>query len=470
MRNRYLYITILTLLGLSAEAVAQTAAQGKQQADTTQAVTVPQLVVTIAIDQLRTDRMETYASLYKYNGLNRLLAEGMVFSNASYNFTPVDRASAIASLTTGSTPYYNGVTGVEWLDRSTLRPQNIVDTRDNGLSPAQLLTSTLGDELKIATDGLSKVFSFSTDAERAILSAGHAADGAVWVANGKWNIASYYTPENQWISWYTRQYKPTEDDNRSLTDIALKCVEQSGIGQDQHPDLLTITYAVVSDAASYQRLDYYIGVLINGILRKVPKERVLFVVTGTGTFKEEEHQGANERFHIPTGKFYINRTANLLNMYLGAIYGSEQYVETSFRNQLFLNRKLISKRNIDMGDVLRRSQEFILQLSGVRNVYTSNQLMTSDNVLLERIRNGFNMERCGDLLIDVAPGWELINEDTNTSTVSRASYIPFPIIFFGTDIKSQRIQTTVTTDRIAPTVARAIRIRAPNACSAEPLF
>ena len=93
--------------------------------------------------------------------------------------------------------------------------------------------------------------------------------------------------------------------------------------------------------------------------------------------------------------------------------------------------------------------------------------MTSDNVLLERIRNGFNMERCGDLLIDVAPGWELINEDTNTSTVSRASYIPFPIIFFGTDIKSQRIQTTVTTDRIAPTVARAIRIRAPNACSAE---
>ena len=206
------------------------------------------------------------------------------------------------------------------------------------------------------------------------------------------------------------------------------------------------------------------------LLPNVPKERVLFVVTGTGTFKEEEHPGANERFHIPTGKFYINRTANLLNMYLGAIYGSEQYVETSFRNQLFLNRKLISKRNIDMGDVLRRSQEFILQLSGVRNVYTSNQLMTSDNVLLEPIRNGFNMERCGDLLIDVAPGWELINEDTNTSTVSRASYIPFPIIFFGTDIKSQRIQTTVTTDRIAPTVARAIRIRAPNACSAEPLF
>ena len=61
MRNRYLYITILTLFGLSAETAAQTIAQP------------PQLVVTIAIDQLRTDRLETYAPLYQSGGLKRLL-------------------------------------------------------------------------------------------------------------------------------------------------------------------------------------------------------------------------------------------------------------------------------------------------------------------------------------------------------------------------------------------------------------
>ena len=457
MRNRYLYITLLSLLGFSTEAVAQALAQK------------PQMVVTIAVDQLRTDRLEAYSSLYAQNGVKQMMAEGLVYPNASFSFTPVDRASAIASLVTGSTPYYNGITGVEWLDRNTLRPQNIINDKDGGQSPIQMLTSTLSDELKIATDGQGKVFTFATDAERAILSAGHAADGAVWLTGGKWNIASYYTPENQWLGWYTRQYKPTEDINRSVTEIALRCVEQSGIGQDELPDLLCVSYSVDAQADSYQRLDYNIAVLVNGILRKIAKDRVLFVITGTGT-TEEEREGENERFHIPTGKFYINRTANLLNMYLGAVYGSGQYVETSFNNQLFLNRKLFSKRNIDMGDVLRRSQEFILQLSGVRNVYTSNQLMTSDNVLLERIRNGFNMEKCGDLLIDIAPGWELINEDTHTSTVSRATYIPLPIIFFGAGIKHQRIPATVTVDRIAPTLARAIRIRAPNACSAEPLF
>ena len=457
MRNRYLYITLLSILGFSAEATAQAIAQA------------PQLVVSIAVDQLRTDYLETYAPLYQQAGLKRLLAEGLVYPNASYSFAPVDRASATASLLTGSTPYYNGITGLEWLDRETLRPKNIVDDGQKGPSPAMLATSTLGDELKITTAGAAKVFAFAAQPENAILAAGHAADGAVWLSEGQWHIASYYTPENQWLSWYTRQYPPAADANNSITDLAVKCVEQSGIGQDDKTDLLCVAYTVQHDAMGYQMLDYQLAKLVSGILYKLPKERVLFVITGTGT-TEEEREGENERYRIPTGKFYINRTANLLNMYLGAVYGNGKYVETCFHNQLYLNHQLLDKKNLNRSEVLRHSQEFILQLAGVRNVYTASQLMTSDSQLLQRVRNGFNVEKCGDLLIDIQPGWELVNEDMHSSTVSRASYIPFPIIFFGADIKAERIQTPVTVDRIAPTVARAIRIRAPNACSSEPLF
>lgn len=457
MRNRYLYITLLSILGFSAETTAQAIAQA------------PQLVVSIAVDQLRTDYLETYAPLYQQAGLKRLLAEGLVYPNASYSFAPVDRASATASLLTGSTPYYNGITGLEWLDRETLRPKNIVDDGQKGPSPAMLATSTLGDELKITTAGAAKVFAFAAQPENAILAAGHAADGAVWLSEGQWHIASYYTPENQWLSWYTRQYPPAADANNSITDLAVKCVEQSGIGQDDKTDLLCVAYTVQHDAMGYQMLDYQLAKLVSGILYKLPKERVLFVITGTGT-TEEEREGENERYRIPTGKFYINRTANLLNMYLGAVYGNGKYVETCFHNQLYLNHQLLDKKNLNRSEVLRHSQEFILQLAGVRNVYTASQLMTSDSQLLQRVRNGFNVEKCGDLLIDIQPGWELVNEDMHSSTVSRASYIPFPIIFFGADIKAERIQTPVTVDRIAPTVARAIRIRAPNACSSEPLF
>ena len=453
MRNRYLYITLLSLLGFSAESVAQAITQA------------PHLVVTIAVDQLRSDYLENYAPLYKAGGLKRMLTEGKVFTNAHFNFIPIDRASATAAIQTGSCPYYNGVTGSEWLDRNTLRPKSIVEE----LSPVQLATSTLGDELKMATQGMAKVFAFAADAERAILSAGHAADGAVWLSPGKWNISPYYAPENQWLKWYARQYQPTPDDNQSLTTLALKCVEQSGIGQDTITDLLCVSYSVQPNQEGYLSLDRHIANLVNGIEHKLGHGRVLFVLAGTGC-REEERENENEQFRIPTGKFYINRTVNLVNMYLGAIYGTGQYVEICFRNQLFLNHKLIGQKNIDRGEMLRRAQEFILQLSGVRNVYTASQLMTSESERLQPIRNGFYTEKCGDLMIEIAPGWQLVNEDNHSSIVSRASNIPFPIIFWGSHIQSERILKPVTADHIAPTVARCIRIRAPNACSAEPLF
>ncbi len=46
----------------------------------------------------------------------------------------------------------------------------------------------------------------------------------------------------------------------------------------------------------------------------------------------------------------------------------------------------------------------------------------------------------------------------------------FPIIVFSSGIQSARVQAPVTVDRIAPSIAKAIRIRAPNACNALPLF
>jgi hypothetical protein len=145
-------------------------------------------------------------------------------------------------------------------------------------------------------------------------------------------------------------------------------------------------------------------------------------------------------------------------------------VETCFHNQLFLNHKLLEKKNLNLSEVLGASQAFLLQISGVRNVYTSLQLLTSDSRHVEQIRNGFNIDRCGDILIDILPGWQFVDEQAHTNYTSRTGVIPFPIIFYSPHIAAQRVATAVTADHIAPTVARSLRIRAPNACSVRPLF
>ncbi len=458
-RNKYLYITLLAVLGFNQEAMAQAVASA------------PKLVVNITIDQLRADYLETYTPLYCRDGFKRLLEKGKIYTNASFNFSPIDRASAIASLSTGTTPYYHGIIGTEWLLRPNYQPVSCITQDQHQQTPANLQTSTLGDEMKLASGGVALVYAFAPSADAAILSAGHAANGVAWTNKSRWSNVDYYAPLPQWQSDFTRTFAVGTDVNRSITDLAIKCLEQSSIGIDDTPDLLSITYQQgASPRDTYINLDYDISRLINRIESRFGIGKVLIVLTGTGYCDDNNGHENEERFHIPTGKFNILRTANLLNMYLGAIYGPAKYIETCYKNQLFINRQLIERMNINLSEFLKRSQDFLIQVEGVRNVYTSTQLMTSENSRLERIRNGYCIDKCGDLLVEVAPGWKLINEERHENITQRASFFSFPVIFYGANMPSERVVTPVTVDRIAPTIAKSIRIRAPNACTAEPLF
>jgi hypothetical protein len=76
----------------------------------------------------------------------------------------------------------------------------------------------------------------------------------------------------------------------------------------------------------------------------------------------------------------------------------------------------------------------------------------------------------GDLTIHLSPGWQLSDENTNQTEKAKVDLAFFPIIVFSSGIQSARVQAPVTVDRIAPSIAKAIRIRAPNACNALPLF
>ena len=516
MRNKYLYITLLAVLGLTPEMLAQNKIQY-----------APRLVVSITIDQLRTDYLEAFAPLYGNNGFKRLLDQGLVFTNSSYPFTPIDRASAVASLGTGVTPYYHSIVGERWLDRETLR--TIYCLGDN-LSANELLTSTIGDELKVSTGGNAKVYSISPFQDAAVLGAGHAGNGAFWIDDqtGEWITTPYYHADQEpsWLANYNALHAPAKDKkniwepvielsgsfnyyqhtentqkpfkhqftsskgygqfktsgivNAYVTEMARQCIVQEAMGFDRVTDYLAVNYyAGTFDHAAmtecqfelqdtYMRLDRELSLLISAIEKNIGAEHVLFVVTSTGYSDTESAD--YEKYRIPTGTFYMNRTANLLNMYFGAIWGQGRYIETCFRNQMFLNHKMLESKRISLTDACQRAQEFLSQLSGVRNVYSGLQLLTSINDQTLKIRNGYNPNRCGDILIEVSPGWKLYNEDNQDNLLSRASFIQFPIIFYGAGMKAERISDHVTVDRIAPTIAKSIRIRAPNACSTEPLF
>lgn len=520
MQNRYIYITIMAMLGIYTNASGQEKIQY-----------APRLVVNITIDQLRTDYLEAFSPLYCQDGFKKLLNEGLVYENAYYPFTGMDRASAITSVITGVSPYYHGINGSRWLNKESLRPASCTeDPKQQSLpSPAQIQVSTLGDELKAATRGLAKIFAIAPQQDAAILSGGHAADGAIWMdtQTGQWGSSTYYfSALPQWLLVHNNLRSPSSNIkktfwepvielagtfnyyqhaggqqpfkhafkgerkfieyqasgliNEDVTETALKCITSNSMGFDRVTDLLCITYYAgtfdhkpVSECQlelqdTYVRIDREIAKLIKKLQSKLGAEHILFVLTSTGYSDDDDSD--YEKYRIPSGTFYMERTANLLNMYFGAIWGQGRYVETSFSNQIYFNHKQLESKRISLTDAGQRAQEFISQLEGVRNVYTALQLLSSSNPQIEKVRNSFHPEHNGDIMIEVSPGWRILNESTQESHLSRASYTQFPIIFFGAGVSADKIKTAVTTDRIAPTIAKAIRIRAPNACSTEPLF
>ena len=496
---------------------------------------VPRLVVGISIDQLRSDYLNAFMPLYSEEGFKLLLEKGQVYSNVQYQHAPVDRASAIASMVTGTVPYNHGIIGEEWMNRAELHTNYCVDDRNykgvgtnDSSSPKNLLVSTIGDELKAATKGKALVYSVAPNREAAVLAAGHAADWAMWIDNqsGQWAGTTYYGEAPTWFRYLDNNaitdkitsltWKPTNDSagtynyylataqksfshrfagdsryrifktsglvNEEVTKAARACLESGNAGMDEVTDFLSVCYYAGEFHAdnsistttelqdTYIRLDNELATLLKKIDQLVGLDKTLIYITSTG-YDEVDDSEELTKYRIPTGDFNINRCGTLLNMYLCAMYGNGQYVESCYGNQFYLNHKLLEQRQLKLAEVLEHCEDFLFQFSGVRDVFTSHRITQGAwTPGISTIRNGFNPKCSGDILVQVTPGWNLVNEDRGTKRMQRDSFFEFPLIFFGYTIKAEKVATPVTVDCIAPTVAHHIRIRAPNACSTPPLF
>ena len=156
------------------------------------------------VEQLKYDQLEKFRDRLGENGIKRLINEGTYFKNASFEYMLTQSAPGHATISTGTEPSFHGITSDNWY--VPLKNELIDCTKDitvdpvggsyeSGLhSPVNLQASTFSDELEMATNKKAKVFGIGMRENSAILSAGHAADGAYWFDNtsGTWMSSTYY--------------------------------------------------------------------------------------------------------------------------------------------------------------------------------------------------------------------------------------------------------------------------------------
>lgn len=181
----------------------------------------PKLVVGITVDQMRWDYLYRYYNRYSEGGFKRLMKKGYSFENTLIPYTPTVTAAGHTCLFTGSVPAVHGIVGNDWIERSTGdstyctqdRTVNTVGSfsKDGQMSPRNLMATTIGDELRFATNKMSRVYGIALKDRGGILPAGHTANAAYWFddSTGNWISSTFYMNNLPlWVQDFNAEKRP----------------------------------------------------------------------------------------------------------------------------------------------------------------------------------------------------------------------------------------------------------------------
>lgn len=206
-------LTVLVLFGFQPMARA---------AEPVAPVKRPKLVIILVIDQFRGDTIERYKGELAGRGFNLFYKEGAWFTDCYYEYANTKTAPGHATIGTGAYSDGHGIDANEWWDLSRNPLKKVTSVEDEryalvdlpassipanqpgapgtalhyviGSSPRNLHATTVGDELRLATKGRSRVFGISLKDRAAILPSGQAANAAYWIdpASGVFTTSTYY--------------------------------------------------------------------------------------------------------------------------------------------------------------------------------------------------------------------------------------------------------------------------------------
>jgi len=421
------------------------------------------------------------------------------------------------------------------VEMSTIGAEN----ESGKMSPKKMLNTTLGDELRLFSMNRSKVISIALKDRSAVLPGGHMANFAFWLDSetGDFVSSSYYGPRlPKWAQKFNKKdlcedylsqkwelllpakaYDESLNDNsayeeafkgekypkfphnlpellaengkglikatpygNSLTkDMAIAAIEGEGLGEDEHTDLLAVSFSSPdhvghqfgSDSKeiqdTYLRLDRDLASFLSYLDENIGKENVLvFLTSDHGAVRTPSYLKDRS---IPAGYFEADEPIKALKQFLQNIYGLGDWVKTYGSAQIFLNRQLIFEKYLSLKEVQQQAADFMLRYEGVQKAVTGRTLESSefDTGVLACLQKGYNQKRSGDVFLVLDPAWI---EYAHTGTTHGSGYTydrHVPLIWYGWRVKNGHTNKKIAVTDIAGTVSNFLGISFPNGSEAN---
>lgn len=458
----------------------------------------PRLVVGLVVDQMRWDYLYRFQDEFGEDGFKRILRDGYSCENTMINYVPTVTSIGHASVYTGSTPALHGICGNNfYIDKKEVYCCADTTVRSVGsdgskgqMSPHYMLASTIGDELKLSTNFRSRVFGVAIKDRAAILPAGHSADAAYWWDSdvGHFVSSTFYMKElPAWVQEFNKKNhtKPKFNiisDNQGVSvtfRMAEALLDHEQLGQRGETDMLTISISSTDAIAHQKGID---GADIHSVFQLLDQELGKFLKTldskvGRGQyllFLTADHGGAHnynylKRHRIPAAGLESWGLVKPLDEHLSNVFGVSKLVVGENVGRIFLDHELIEKSGLSLGNV---KQEVIRWMCRDKRFMTAVDFADAVNAPLpqlirERICNGYNPERTGDVIGITRPQVVITTDKPDFEGTSHSAWNPYdahiPFVLMGWKVSHGATTTPTFITDIAPTICSMLHIEAPNA-------
>ena len=471
----------------------------------------PKLVVGIVVDQMRWDYLSRYYDKFSEDGFRRLVDKGYSFDNCLIDYVPTVTAIGHTSAYTGTSPAFHGICGNNFYidgrktyctDDPSVMPVGSDNKKDGQMSPRNLLSTTIGDQLRLHTDFRSKVIGVSYKDRAAIFPAGRAANAAYWLdrQNRQFITSTYYMQDlPQWVKEHNKKLVKNEvfkkmgkdiglspETGHITTDMAIAALEGEQLGQGDETDMLCVSYSQTdvighkwstrgehTDEA-YLELDKDLSRLFKALDEKVGKGNYLVFLTA-------DHGAAhNNQFMadhgMNGGKWLSEELKSDLEKYIAQKLGNTKNVVLGILDyRFFFDHEGIAVQGLDLQRVKDVAVEYLRKSPHISFVvdYEKVGYTPVPDIIRHRITMGYNFHRSGDIIVCVEPGYYDFGPWSSPVGTTHGEWNPYdahiPLLFYGWRVPHGSDAQEVHITDIAPTVCSLIRIQQPNACIGSPL-
>lgn len=468
----------------------------------------PRLVVGIVVDQMRWDYLSRYYDQFTDGGFRRLIDRGYSCNNCLINYVPTITAIGHTSAYTGTTPAFHGICGnnfcidgrkVYCTGDSTVQTVGAKGTRGQH-SPRNLLSTTIGDQLRLHTDFRSKVIGVSYKDRASILPAGHSANAAYWLdsKNLCFVTSTYYmTDLPEYVLKMNAAIAKNKEAQKAgsrigytplcgtlITDMAIATLQGENLGQGEATDMLCVSYSQTDIIGhewstrgdrideAYLQLDRDLGRLLKAIDERVGEGNyLLFLTADHGASHNWRFMREND---IPAGPLYIDSIKiSLENHVQEKLHATKPVIMTIADYRVYIDHKSVGEQNLNIQQVKDVIVDYLRKAEGIVTAVDFEHVRTSalPQLLIDRILMGYHPRRSGDVIFIPEPQYYCWWEDLSPTHTTHGEWNPYdahiPLLFYGWHIEHGATSREVHINDIAPTICQLLHIQQPNACSGE---